>query len=167
MLLAIDPGTEKSGFVWFDGEQVYNCGIVANFDIISDEILAREPGDELVIEMVASYGMAVGKTVFETVAWIGRFEEAWRQLSPMNGYPRRIYRQDVKLHLCNSARAKDSNIRQALIDKFPATGGGSVPQVGTKAKPGPLYGVKSHIWSALAVAVTAVETEPVTLEDFE
>lgn len=31
------------------------------------------------------------------------------------------------------------------------------PQVGTKAKPGPLYGVKGHSWSALAVVLTGLE----------
>jgi hypothetical protein len=51
-------------------------------------------------------------------------------------------------------RAKDPNIRQALLDIFPGTGGGATPQIGTKAKPGPLYGVTSHAWSALAVAIT-------------
>jgi len=48
-------------------------------------------------------------------------------------------------------KAKDANIRQALIDKL--------GPVGTKKSPGPLWGVKSHIWSALAVAVTALETK--------
>lgn len=43
----------------------------------------------------------------------------------------------------------------ALLDLFPRTGGGATPQIGTKAKPGPLYGVSSHAWAALGVAVTA------------
>ena len=44
---------------------------------------------------------------------------------------------------------------QALLDLFPRTGGGATPQIGTKGKPGPLYGVSSHAWAALGVAVTA------------
>jgi hypothetical protein len=96
--------------------------------------------------MVASYGMPVGREVFETCVWIGRFQQSWR-------YPeavKLVYRRDVKLHLCGNSRAKDANIRQALIDKL--------GPVGTKSAPGPLYGVKSHAWAAVAVAVTAYET---------
>jgi len=101
--------------------------------------------------MVASYGMAVGKDVFETALWTGRFIEAW------GGPHTKVYRKDVKLTLCGNASAKDANIRQALIDRYPPTGGGRRPQTGTKAKPGPLYGVRRDIWQALAVAVTWVE----------
>jgi len=64
------------------------------------------------------------------------------------------------MHLCKNNRAKDANIRQALLDRFPATGGGKAPQIGTKKQPGPLYGVTSHLWSALAVAVTWADTQP-------
>jgi hypothetical protein len=56
-----------------------------------------------------------------------------------------VFRRDVKLHLCDSPRAKDGNVRQALLDRLG-------PQ-GTKKAPGPTYGVKSHEWAALAVAV--------------
>jgi len=98
---------------------------------------------QLAIEMVASYGMAVGREVFETCVWIGRFQQAWHAPEAV----RLIYRRDVKLHLCGSARAKDSNIRQAVIDLLGPPG--------TKREPGPTYGVRSHAWSALAVAVTA------------
>lgn len=49
------------------------------------------------------------------------------------------------LDLCNSARAKDSNTRQALIDRFDAPG--------TKKSPGRLYGVKADEWAALPLAV--------------
>ncbi len=58
-------------------------------------------------------------------------------------------RRAVKLALCGDSRAKDANIRQALIDRF----GGSAA-VGRKAAPGPLYGISRDVWSALAIAVT-------------
>jgi len=58
-----------------------------------------------------------------------------------------VYRKEVKIYLCGSMKAKDPNIRQALIDRL--------GDPGTKKNPGPTYGVKSHAWSALAVAVTA------------
>ena len=104
-------------------------------------------------EMVASYGMPVGREVFETVLWIGRFWEAF------DGDMEFVYRKDVKMHLCHTTRAKDANVRQALLDKTPSTGAGATPQIGTKKEPGPLYGIKSHLWSALAVAVYYAETQ--------
>jgi hypothetical protein len=66
----------------------------------------------------------------------------------------------VKLHLCGTNKAKDANVRQALLDMFPRTGGGAVPQVGTKKEPGPLYGISTHAWPALGVAITALGREP-------
>jgi hypothetical protein len=113
--------------------------------------------------MVASYGMAVGKDVFETVYWIGRFCEAAERSLARQGEREaahhRVYRLDVKLHLCKDSRAKDGNIRQALIDRFPATGGGKTPQIGVKSQPGPLFGIKSHLWAALGVAVTFADKQ--------
>ena len=76
----------------------------------------------------------------------------------------RVYRkqkaecESVCMHLCKNNRAKDGNVRQAILDRYPATGGGKNPQVGTKKAPGPLYGVSGHAWQALAVAITAIET---------
>lgn len=145
-VLAIDPGTTQSGFAYIEDRHVIDSGILDN-----DELLSYLQGFDatalLAIEMIASYGMAVGKEVFETCVWIGRFLQMW-QMS--NSPATLIYRRDVKLHLCGSVRAKDANIRQALIDKLG-------PQ-GTKKEPGPTYGVKSHAWAALAVAVTFAET---------
>lgn len=74
--------------------------------------------------MIASYGMAVGKEVFETCVWIGRFIEIARLRKIEVEY---IYRKDEKMNLCQSMKAKDSNIRQALIDRF--------GEVGTKKNP--------------------------------
>ena len=70
---------------------------------------------------------------------------------------KKIYRMDVKMYLCNNTRAKDGNIRQAIIDRYPANGGGKTPQIGTKKHPGPLYGVSKDVWSALAVAIYCAE----------
>lgn len=154
LILAIDPGTTESGWVLFDGERVQDCGVLPNADMLR----AIEAGigilampERIAIEMVASYGMPVGREVFETCVWIGRFQQAWH--SPDDVLL--VYRKDVKLHLCGTTKAKDPNVRQAIIDLFPPTGGGAVRQIGTKAAPGPLYGVSSHAWPALGVALTA------------
>jgi hypothetical protein len=149
MILALDPGTEQTGWVLFDGERVYNSGVEKNAALLSWIRGVRE--ETLAIEMIASYGMPVGREVFETCVWIGRFQQAWHEPEAV----RFIYRRDVKLHLCGSAKAKDGNVRRALLDLFPRTGGGATPQIGTKAKPGPLYGVSTHAWPALGVAITA------------
>lgn len=80
--------------------------------------------NKTIIEMIASYGMAVGKEVFETCVWIGRFRQIAESQDIEAKY---IYRKDEKMNLCHSMKAKDSNIRQALIDRF--------GEVGTKKKP--------------------------------
>lgn len=152
MILAIDPGPERSA--WVEYEQ----GILAAFGIDSNAaLLARIPGtaaDRFAIESIASYGMAVGAEVFETCVWVGRLIQRWEDSAGWTP-AQRVYRRDVKLHLCGSARAKDANVRQALIDRY----GGKERAIGRKAAPGPLYGVTSHVWSALAVAVTAADAE--------
>lgn len=155
IVLAIDPGTDESGWcVYFNGE-VVQSGVMANAELL--QYVQRDHfqinGYRLAIEMVASYGMPVGREVLETVRWIGRLQQAWYAPEAVE----LVYRKDVKLHLCGDLRAKDANIRQALLDRFPRTGGGKTPQVGTKAQPGPLYGVSSHAWSALAVAVYSTD----------
>lgn len=149
LILGIDPGTEESAYVTFDGTQVWDHGILPNEDMmkIIDQSNAYMP---LAIEMVACYGMAVGKEVFETVYWIGRFVE--RRGAE---WCHRLYRKDIKLHLCGSVRAKDQNVRQALIDRF---GPGKAKAMGVKKAQGPLYGIKSHEWAALATAVTYVDS---------
>lgn len=147
-LLAIDPGTDKSGWCILRDGRVDDSGVSSNEDVL--KAVYAWP-HSLAIEMIASYGMAVGREVFETCVWIGRYVQAYQYPATVN----LVYRRDVKLHLCGSSKAKDTNVRQAILDLYPRTGGGKTPQVGTKSQPGPLFGVSSHAWSALAVAVTA------------
>src|SRR4030065_222075 len=144
IIMGIDPGPKESGVCIFDFavNKVVYASVLNNL-ILLEEIDAIEEAnmvDTTVIERVSCMGMAVGEEVFETVFFTGRIFE----LSTRN--TTRIKRTDVKMNICNSMRAKDANINQALVDRF----GGK----GTKENPGPLYGVSSHIWPALAVAVT-------------
>lgn len=141
-IFSIDPGNELSAYCLLDQKlKPLKFGKVDNhilLNIMSD-LLDGEKVD-VAIEMIASYGMAVGKSVFETCVWIGRFTEH------CVNEPTYIYRKDEKMNLCHSMKAKDSNIRQALIDRFGV--------VGTKKNPGWFYGFKADVWAAYAVGVT-------------
>ena len=156
--IAIDPGTEQSAWIVYNYSSKATSRILAPslqaHEIVPNEILIqllptwRAQGDILAIEMVRSYGQCVGASTFETCVWIGRFIEAW------GGPWAYVYRQDEFRYLLGKPTGNDSQIRQALIDRF---GGSRKQAIGTKKNPGPLYGIKSHLWSALAVAVTYVE----------
>jgi hypothetical protein len=158
-LLAIDPGPQESALLIYDTELRQPVGWfkVTNEDAVLAVAARPKDEDHIAIEMVASYGMAVGAEVFETCVWIGRFIECWKWAKTLAPDHTLVYRRDVKLHLCGSARAKDANIRQAIIDRY----GGKEKAVGRKAAPGPLYGISGDVWSALAVAITAAEQRDV------
>ena len=189
-IICIDPGTTMSGAaVLVDGNlddhQWEDNNTLANLLRSTKQTNAYGGIDAVVIEDVAHYGMPVGKEVFDTVKWIGRFTEAARELSVTF-----ISRPDVKLALCGSPRANDSTIRQAVIDHY---GGDSVAIGGKKCAdckgkgwngrghtvckschcqkvkgeygvgcgyethPGVLHGISGHVWSALAVGLTYLE----------
>ena len=109
-ILAIDPGDKQSAYCFIDSEDLrpLRFAKAENAEVLL--VLQLEAYDFVVIERLASYGMPVGRNVFETCEWVGRFTQAAQK--PV-GY---IYRQDEKLHLCHDSRAKDANIRRALID---------------------------------------------------
>lgn len=154
MILAIDPGPEYSAWVMYDEKLKIPVawGKEPNNDIVA-RLGVGLSAHYLVIEMIASYGMAVGADVFETCVWIGRYIERWFEETEREA--KRLFRRDVKLHLCQSPKAKDSNVRQALIDRY---GPGKEKAVGRKASPGPLYGLKADMWQALGVAITFAES---------
>lgn len=151
-ILALDPGPEKTGWVVYGdfgwaAQRVIVAGVEPNDEVLYGFTEYVESVDRLAIEMIDSYGMPVGKDVFRTLVWIGRFMQAW----PRPDEVRLIERRVIKMELCGTPRAKDSNVRQALIDR--------VGPPGTKRNQGPTYGCSGHIWAALAVAVVATEQE--------
>lgn len=153
LLFSIDPGTTESGWVLLsyapDGTdcKVVDSGVATNHDLL-EWVKAGQGADRLAIEMIAGMGMTVGQTTFETIRWIGRFQQAWCEPERV----RLVYRREVKTFLCGNQQAKDANIRQALIDL--------IGEPGVKRTPGPTYGVKSHAWAALGVAATVVQAKP-------
>jgi hypothetical protein len=101
--------------------------------------------------MIASYGMAVGASVFDTCVWIGRFAQALDEFQEKTTF---IFRKDVKMHLCGSMKAKDSNIRQAILDLYIAKYGEGVTKKG-----GMLYKASKDIWAAIGVGLTYINSQ--------
>lgn len=153
MILAIDPGNIQSAYVLTTDElAIKDKGKIEN-EALLEKIyeVADVHAEELhaAIEMVACYGMAVGKEVFDTCVMIGRIVQVFDDLDIPYTY---IFRKDEKITLCNSMKAKDANIRQALIDRFAQHDFKNGK--GTKANTDTFYGFKADIWAAMAVAVT-------------
>lgn len=149
-ILAIDPGNEQSAYVLLDENlKPIDYKIIDNeslLEYLERGLIYQNDNAELyfAIEMVSCYGMPVGKEIFETCLWIGKFIHA---IEMRYAYQvRLIYRKEEKINLCNSMKAKDGNIRQALIDRF--------GEVGIKKNQGWFYGVSKDIWSAVAIGVT-------------
>ena len=145
-VFAIDPGFTESGWLLCESHpfRILDLGITSNADVLR-RCERRSNFDVVVIEHIAMGGMIAGQETFDTCFEAGRFAQAARRFVLLK-------RMAVKMHLCGDSRAKDANIRQALLDRF----GGSKAK-GTKKAPGPLHGVKDHVWSALALAVTWID----------
>lgn len=153
-IMAIDPGNIESAYVIMDGYKPVSFEKVRNEDLLFylrqiDQL--PNPPERTVIEKVASYGMAVGKEIFDTCIWIGRFTEA--SFAEVDY----IYRMEEKKNLCHDSRAKDTNIRQALIDRFAAHD--LKNGKGTKDHPDWFYGFKADIWASYAVGVTWLDKQ--------
>ena len=142
IVFAIDPGTLSSGFVLADvtpsGIELIHFGKAENRELL--QIMDGVAFECLLVEMVASYGMTVGAEIFETCVWIGQFLHA---AESRNIPVARLKRKEVVSEICGSSKAKDGNVRQALIDIYGA--------VGTKHAPGYFYGFAGDIWQAFAL----------------
>lgn len=188
-ILAIDPGTTESAYVVYDTATMVlgDFGKVLNetMDEIVEIKADRSYCEHMAIEMPACYGMVTGQTVMETCRWVGIFQKGFGEEHTSLVYRKKrnneLGIESVTMHLCNSTRAKDPNIRQAIIDKYGgediAIGNKKCPKCKGKGwfgsgrsvcmvcngnqweyPPGPLCGVTKDVWSAIAVAITFAET---------
>lgn len=173
-VLAIDPGPEKSGWVYLDSEGgVRNSAIAPNATLFYT-LMRRETFPTLVVERMGFMGpqRPAGNETHETNVWSGHFLALYRHY----GKPwARIYRRTVQIHHTGGVNG-DPIIRAALIDRFggkaAAIGGvhcrkckgkgwfGSgrptCPRCGGskwESPPGPLNGVVEDCWQALALGL--------------
>lgn len=152
-VFAIDPGNIDSAYciIDVDSRQPIEFAKIENRELA--ERLAKFGCYDCVIERIASYGMAVGRDVFETCEWVGRYSQIAEDSEKRVSY---IYRKEEKLHICGDPRAKDANIRRALIDRFAKHD--LKNGRGTKDNPDWFYGFKADCWAAYAVGLTWIET---------
>lgn len=165
LVLAIDPGPKKSGFVVVRVPLGLGLGRLTADEV--EIVSAGEPENDRLIEMVDSngywllaaedmcaMGRPFGASIAETCRMIGRLEEAFRRAAAADGlgdWETRfvlLNRPTVSAHVSGSRSARDPDIREALTKIW--------GERGTKAKPGPLYRVTGHALSALAVASAAL-----------
>ena len=145
-ILAIDPGTTESAWLVLDIDRMVpvDFKMQTNKKVID---LVEGWRGYIAIEIIKSYGNVIGDDMLQTVELIGALTHA-AEMPPF-----RLTRKEIVTHICGNPRARDKNVRQALLDRF---GGRAIAQ-GKKIDPGPLYGVVRDIWSALAISITAAE----------
>ena len=141
IVLAIDPGNGQSGVVRFDGERVLYAGVIENPDVL--KIIADDNSDVLALELFVATNQRLGNESIETIHWCGRFHQSSGDPDSVMLIPR----AQVKRALGLGHRDGDKQVRAKLVEL--------VGEKGTKANPGPCYGVKSHAWAALGVAYAA------------
>lgn len=154
-ILSIDPGpTNTAVLVWNTGtETIEYKGKIPTPEALV--IVQTTTADIVYCELLQCMGMAVGREVFETAYYIGEI----RRICIDRGLKfKGVFRTEIKLHHCHTTKAKDGNIRQALLDRYAdrrdkqgRLSGGS------KKDPGRLFGVSEDIWSALAIATYAAD----------
>ena len=98
LVMGVDPGPEESSYVVWDGKAIVDKFSGTNGDLLW---LLRSSGrlptgmEAVVFEQVESYGMAVGREVFETVFETGRlYQQADRAQHNVVLMPRK----EVKIH---------------------------------------------------------------------
>ncbi len=148
-IFAIDPGNEFSAYCIMDDEyQLDGFAKLPNRELMNVLLQRLDDVDLVVIERMQSYGMPVGKETFEACEWIGRYAQEAEKKVPVQY----IFRQEEKLWICHDTRAKDTNIRMALIERFAKHDFKNGK--GTKKNPDVFYNVSKDVWSSIAIAVS-------------
>jgi Holliday junction resolvasome RuvABC endonuclease subunit len=131
-ILGIDPGPAESAFALVtEDQQVLHAEKVGNDSLI--ERIREAPPAHVAIESIQSYGMAVGREVFDTCFFIGELIRACKDAGiPFTLYPRPEYTRRI----CGAGKVNDSVIRQALELRFGGYGENVSSEVIPDGEPG-------------------------------
>ena len=154
MILALDVGTTESAYCLVESKtyKPIDFGKIDNNELL--EKVKTMGYSKLIYEEFQSYGMPIGESTIKSITWNGRYiQSALDRNIPV--YP--IYRREEKMNLCGSMRAKDSNIRQALIDRFAKHDFKNGK--GTKNNKDWFYGFKLDVWAAYACGITFLDKQ--------
>jgi len=165
-LLAIDSGNIQSAYIIFD---TFENRVVKKNLLQNEEFLLKLKDlqfDEVAIEKIVSLGMPIGNTTIDTIFFNGRLHEFF-----LNNFflkPNWYTRMDIRMHLCLTTRAKDGNVRAALINRF--------GEPSTKKLSHNIYNeledkiyFGTHFWSCLAVAMYHLEPHhslPIQIDNY-
>lgn len=168
LCLGIDPGNERSAFVWWDGSRVFVASDAVPNGTLAQDALATIPvgiSDMMVaVELPSMRGGKVYQELAMTSFWAGRFVEAFER--ECTGFTvRTVFPFEHMNHVAGRPAAKDAQLKACLIERFgPVSSTGLEQKLGKsgqplkptkKVVPGPLFGVTGHCWSALSTAVFA------------
>ncbi len=143
-VIGLDPGSEKSAFIHWDGKEILDKGIQPNERLLNllsgvfrHQFKSTTIAPVLAVESMVHITMG-GKSIVDTLLWAGRFYQAWQG-----------EKEFVPVHVIKKALGKnDSEIRISLIRRFGAPGNAK--------HPGFTYELRKegyHLWRAFAVAV--------------
>lgn len=139
MIFSVDPGSAQSAYVFFDPakQRIIDMGILPNDDMLKQIKIGTPRMTVFAIERVASFGFSVGKEIFATCEWTGRFIQAAAH-HPVTIFP--IYRKQVVVAVTGKSTNGDKEVRAAMIARYGKEN---------------LDGCVRDLWSALAIATVA------------
>jgi len=156
IIIGVDPGPTSSGQVVVDGAIFPPIVLESNDEIEEKDLLITKYKAKIVVsEWIVSYSSAIGFSVLDTARLVGRIEER----AGVKGMEfHKLTRPQVGLELTGKSTPKKAQVNEAIRELYremkpDSLGGGKNAVVGTKKHPGPLYGIKSHAWDALAVVI--------------
>lgn len=115
MILGIDPGSAETAYCLANEDLVIACaGKLPNGEFIAF-LRSFDYCTKVAVEGIQSYGMAVGREVFDTCYQIGRILQVCEDLR----YPTAIYnRPEYSKAICGVGKVTDAVLRAALMLRF-------------------------------------------------
>lgn len=145
VVIGIDPGPTQSAYVAWDGRFINDLGTKPNIEVLRYLRTIDRRACVVFESMVFYRGMPAGDDVFETVFWTGRLFQVARDTVGI-AQVSRLSRTKVRKYLQLQKSGSYKNVKEALERRL-------------ERSPEDWHNLRSHQWSAMAIAVTWWNTE--------